>query len=369
MRPAPHPLLDWTLKELGELHRDPGGRKLTQVVALAYARPPGSGLPPWPEDVAVPFGLTWDVMRKSPRPDHKEVARALGFHVLTLWRLTKGAYLFDEDVLEELLETPLDRLPREALHLPEPCPLILFPKPLPLEKGLTADGAHLFLDWHPPGQGEAGHLEFRSVFWARAGDGMYEVYSHILDLDAPTLGEAVRRTLTRTLGSWQRLNPSEAAVLAADALESAQQLLERLSRWALNLALYLSQPEPDLGGMHPPPPPQVKRVKGGIKVFPAEAPTLIPTGWRWGKALRLAREAARREEPGPPTGRSITPHVRRAHWHLYWTGQGARKDPSKAVPKVRWMPATLVGRRWLKEAGLSEEDLPAVVRRVNRKKG
>ncbi len=56
--------------------------------------------------------------------------------------------------------------------------------------------------------------------------------------------------------------------------------------------------------------------------------------------------------------------MRWAYWHLYWTGEGAKKDPSKAVPVVRWVPATLVGRKWLEEAGLSLEDLPAVVRKV-----
>lgn len=62
----------------------------------------------------------------------------------------------------------------------------------------------------------------------------------------------------------------------------------------------------------------------------------------------------------------MAPHVRRAHWHLYWVGEGARKNPEKARPLLKWVPATLVNRELLLEAGLTEEDLPAVARRVKR---
>jgi hypothetical protein len=81
------------------------------------------------------------------------------------------------------------------------------------------------------------------------------------------------------------------------------------------------------------------------------------------KVIRLAREK-REREPSAPTGRRVAPHVRRAHWHLYWVGEGSRKDPSRAKPVLRWVPATLVNRDLLEKAGLGPEDLPAVVRRV-----
>ncbi|GAA6732831.1 hypothetical protein YIM73518_25950 [Thermus brockianus] len=135
----------------------------------------------------------------------------------------------------------------------------------------------------------------------------------------------------------------------------------------LNLALYLCQEAPDLGAF-PRKPPEVRVKKGRVQVHPPEAPLVIPTGWRWGRPLRAFREAKGREgEERGGTGRSVAPHIRRAHWHLYWTGEGARKDPSRATPWIRWVPATLVGRKWLLEAGLSEEDLPAVVRKIKDK--
>ena len=41
---------------------------------------------------------------------------------------------------------------------------------------------------------------------------------------------------------------------------------------------------------------------------------------------------------GTPTGRTVRPHLRRAHWHLYWTGEGSRHDPARAIPVLRWLP-------------------------------
>ena len=42
---------------------------------------------------------------------------------------------------------------------------------------------------------------------------------------------------------------------------------------------------------------------------------------------------------GQDTGRTVRPHLRRAHWHTYWTG--ARSEPS---PEVRWIhPVTVHG--------------------------
>jgi len=37
------------------------------------------------------------------------------------------------------------------------------------------------------------------------------------------------------------------------------------------------------------------------------------------------------------TGRTVSPHIRRAHWHTYWTGKG------RTVPVLRWLHPILVG--------------------------
>lgn len=355
-RPPPHPVLEAALQALRLLHQEPRERKVLQEVARLYHQ----GFPGAPKGV-VPLGAVYAAMeREGVAPAFAADLATLAslLHALGLWRLTKGAYLYDPDLAREVAGTPLGRLPVDLLlRLPEPAPLILLPEGLPSWPEL--EGYHAALEWDPGGRpGVEPHLELRLLAWVR-GEGGHRPATLVLDLDAEDLEEAVRKTLARSIQS--------APGLAARALQEAEPLLAReyggLLRELLSLALYLCQEAPDLGGVAPRSPAPLARGKGGPRVFPPETPLILPTGWRWGKALRLARERAERE-PSSPTGKRVTPHVRRAHWHLYWVGEGSRKDPSRARPLLKWVPATLVNRELLLEAGLTEEDLPAVARKV-----
>ena len=356
MRTPPHPVLEAALSALRLLHEDPKERRVLQEVGRLYHE----GFPGAPKGV-VPLSAVYAAMA------HEKVAPGLPvdlttlgslLHALGLWRLSKGAYLFDPDLAREVGATPVGRLPVDLLfRLPEPAPLVLLPEGLPAWPEI--EGFHVVLEWDPGGRPGIGpHLELRFLTWIR-GEREHHPANLVLDLDAKDLEEAVRKTLARSI--------REARGLAAKPLWEARPLLEReygaVLGQALSLALYLWQEAPDLGGVAPRPPAPLVRVKGGKKVFPPGEPLVLPTGWRWGKAIRLARER-REKEPSAPTGRRGVPHVRRAHWHLYWTGKGSRKDPSRARPLLRWVPATLVNRDLLEEAGLTSEDLPAVLRRV-----
>jgi hypothetical protein len=356
MRPSPHPVLEAALATLRLLHEDLKERRVLQEVGRLYHE----GFPGAPKEV-VPLSAVYAAMAKERvAPAFAADFATLGslLHALGLWRLSKGAYLFDPDLAREVAKTPVGRLPVELLfRLPEPAPLVLLPEGLPAWPEI--EGFHVVLEWDPGGRPGVGpHLELRFLAWVRGVRGHHPA-TLVLDLDAQDLEEAVRKTLARSI--------REARGPAARALREAGPLLEReygeVLRQALSLALYLCQEAPDLGGVAPRPPAPLVRVKGGKKVFPPGEPLILPTGWRWGKAIRLAQERKERE-PSAPTGRRVAPHVRRAHWHLYWTGEGSRKDPSRAKPLLRWVPATLVNRDLLEEAGLAAEDLPAVVRRV-----
>ena len=355
----PHPALKAALEGLRALHQDPKTRRLLNEVARLYHE----GFPGAPKGV-VPLSAVYAAMaREQAGPPALWDFTTLGalIHALGLWRLTKGAYLLDPDLAREVAATPVGRLPVALLfRLPEPAPLVLLPQGLPAWPELS--GFHAHLEWDPGGRpGVEPHLELRFLAYLK-GERGYHPATLVLDLDAPDLEEAVAKTLSRSV--------REGRGAAAQALLEARPLLEReygrILAQLLSLTLYLCQEEPDLGGARPRPPAPVRVRKGRVLVEPPLEALLVPTGWRWGKALRLAREAREKREGGP-TGRAVAPHVRRAHWHLYWTGEGARKDPSRAVPRLVWVPATLVGRKRLLEAGLSEEELPATLRRVRTK--
>jgi len=360
----PHPVLEAALSALRLLHEDPRKRRVLQEVARLYHE----GFPGAPKGV-VPLSAVYAAMaEEGVTPALAADFTALGslVHALGLWQLSKGAYLFDPDLAKEVAGTRVGRLPVELLfRLPEPAPLVLLPEGLPIWPKLG--GFHIALDWDPGERpGIEPHLELRFFIWVRKEE-EYAAGALILDLDAEDLEGAVRKTLARSIQSTPELAAAPKTLFEERLHLIIERAIERaygnILSQLLSLALYLSQEAPDLGGVAPRPPAPLVRVKEGKKVFPPGEPLVLPTGWRWGKALRLAQERKERE-PSAPTGRRVAPHVRRAHWHLYWTGEGSRKDPSLAKPLLRWVPATLVNRDLLEEAGLTPEDLPAVVRRA-----
>ncbi len=338
---APHPALPSVLEGLRALEKD---APLVEAALRAYYRQGWDG---WPAPVGIPIGVAQDLLtqhgyRLGPVA-HSLMASMLA--VYTAWRLTKGAYLFDPLVWEELRDTPVHKLPVALLErLPEQAPLLLFPEPIQVAD-FQFDAAHVYFDYDPR---PPAHLELRFLCWNRF-EGGHQPINLILDLDGEDLEDCLRKTLERSpslpddpLAQQKRLNA-----------EPPRQLYAPL----ISAALYLCQAEPDLSQAPRTPPAAPLSPRGFKRVRTPDKPHLIATGWRWGAAIRAAREA-RTHPTGEGSGRSVTPHVRRAHWHLYWVGEGSRKDRSKAQARLRWVPATLVGRDFL------ERELPATIRKV-----
>lgn len=341
---APHPALPSILEALTSLEKDPA---LMEDAAKAYYRQGRDG---WPPSVGLPIGVALDLLDR-----HRYALGALSMSIMasalaafTAWRLTKGAYLFDPLVWSELKDTPIHKIPVGLLErLPEHAPLLLFPEPL-TAAGFQIDAAHVYLDYdaRPPA-----HLELRFLLWNRIPES-YQITNLILDLDGETLEECLYKTVERT------------PVLPPDGLSQNGRLegpdLTPLYSPLISAALYLCQAEPDLSQTprRPPDPPYSRSANWSKRLRLPDKPRLIATGWRWGAAIQRAQEARHSQTSEGDGSRSITPHVRRAHWHLYWVGEGSRKDRSKARPELRWIAATLVGKELL------EETLPATIRKV-----
>ena len=307
----------------------------------------------WHQAVLLPIGLAQHLVlqdaRLRARINQQQLApgdfeRLLQLNLMACdlaamlpWDLTKGAYLFDPDLFEALITAPLERLPAALLtRLPEYAPLLVFPRPW---QGAVAAWVHLDVDT----RFEDSHLEFRALLLAESGRRL----PLLLDLKKDTLEECIQAT------QEEALLPQ---MLGIKAMSFPQEVFP-IVRGLLNLALYLASEEPDLSQRPRPLPKLEARRKDFIpRVYPEASPQRIEVGWRLGAALREARQAQRTTSG---VGRSPQPHIRRGHWHLYWTGEGSRKDPSRAEPRVRWLEPTLVGAKRL------EGELPAVVRKVS----
>ncbi|OXR40244.1 hypothetical protein B7C42_07669 [Nocardia cerradoensis] len=100
-------------------------------------------------------------------------------------------------------------------------------------------------------------------------------------------------------------------------------------RLAISLLLYLCSDRQDAKSPVLVPSKRTKRrrVHGGG--------TVVDIGFDIGPKLFDARQAA--SETASESGRQVRPHIRRAHWHTYWTGP--RDNPTA---DVRWLHPILV---------------------------
>lgn len=96
------------------------------------------------------------------------------------------------------------------------------------------------------------------------------------------------------------------------------------------------------------PRPEPSRTKKGLRFFPPDKPKIWDVGIRLGAAMRqhTSSEATGMNHNTP------RPHIRRAHWHHFWTGPLTTNR--KLV--VKWLPPIPVG--------LTDEELPVVIKPV-----
>lgn len=249
---------------------------------------------------------------------------------LAAWRMTKGIYAFDPDLLQALWNTPITGdIPSSLLErLPEWCIYV------PLDRdGLRGVWAHLESDAND------GHMELRLV--TIQDDGLAPVAIHL----GGSLAEGIENTISEALTIAGMPVP-------ARQLEVEARRTREVAEPIISLLLWLCSEQPEIEGRGRPGNPRPVRTKRGVREFAAPGPRTWEVGARVGAALRAARSAAKRAE-GEPTGRHVRPHVRRAHWHTYWTGPRLGEQ----TPILRWLNPILVG-------GGDVDELPAVVRRV-----
>lgn len=286
----------------------------------------GGDLPHWPDWCWVPVSVVADMLAAGladgPSPPPNEMSRdasaleAASMTAVAAWRQTQGVYRFDPDVLDELWRTPASGdLPADVLErLPEWCVYIETPARAAFYQRLA--GFYASLDFDTTN----GRRSLRLV----------------LDTDAGLLPVPV--ILRGSLGEAVAMLNAEAAAAVAegaitpDVAEVGSDLLAAIEP-LVSLVLYLCSEAAEL----------VDR-KGRLSQprgfrDPARtpnAPTVWVTASRLGARLRSARASSQRDEAGSHS--RPRPHVRRAHWHHFWTG-------SKAGNRnlvLRWVHPVLV---------------------------
>lgn len=299
---------------------------------LAGFRRDKKALGGWPDWCDVPLSAAYAIVTagtdRQPSNTDASVVGGLG-----TWRLTQGVYRFDADLLEALWTTPIERVPAELLYrLPEWC--VYLETPGRQFSNARMHGCFVWLEWDV----NARRTELRTII--DTGDMLYPLILHLLP------GGTLEACLDAAMGESLRNMPTDRN-MPAGLWEAARDIMRQVWPGIIALTLYLCSDEPDMtnsAGTAATPRPPTRRKDGTI--IPASAPVEWVIGSRLGRQLRQARSQQHQggEHAAP------RPHVRRAHFHHYWTGPKAAGQ----TLSLRWLHPVLVG------AG----DVPVTIRSV-----
>lgn len=238
--------------------------------------------------------------------------------MLASWRMSKGVYLFDQALATALESSSISAVPTEVIfRMPEQClyiPVNWSPLPSPFGRihGFFAQ-IQLYQEGETP--------QLAICFDTDSGD----------------------------ISSWVDLAPGAEILELVKLLDeevgghAASTILAEPTRRALPLLLYLCAEEPDIDGV-PRGEVQPTRTKRGLRWFPLDKITTWNVGVRLGAVLRKTHQdaAVANENGGQAHGRP-RPHLRRAHFHKYWTGPKDR--PNERRVACRWVYDTLVNAK------------------------
>lgn len=328
-----------------------------QVDKFRAAR--GKDLPFWPEWCFMPLAGAYAIVSAEAEKQGIDITSPEGMPLindvgivgaLAAWRVTQGVYRFDPDVYRAVIETPVTGdLPHDVLFgLPEWCVYIETPGLSFLGQPLAGFFAYLEYNVHD------GRKELRLVLdHTRSKDERPRLMSQTIHLGPWSLLESVEHAMRETERVSRELFGSSSSFPqeAAEYIHSGYMPM-------VSLLLYICSVNGEIGdGERRPVRPRSKKTKKGHRMFPPLKVSTWDVGVRMGAALRKAKEPAPGDTPeaGGEGKQRSSPrtHVRKAHWHGYWTGP--RDGERKFI--LKWLSPVLVG-------GGEGKELPVTIRPV-----
>lgn len=274
----------------------------------------------WPRWCFAPFTV-WATSFVRSRQDLRKINDITSAITVIPWRYSRSVYRFDPDLYRELVATPFSgEIPEEVLlRLPEWSIFVEM-------QGESVSGFFSSLEYVSPGK-----AELRFVFCTEE-----RLMPFYIALSAGTIEKSFEdclREYEAVAGESDKVKAEYTEVLGEDL---------SLVKKALSLVLYVCSDEAEIRDREAPdwePAfPRAKVTKGEERLFPADRNRVVDVGRELGAMLR---EGATKSEPSAPTGRTVRPHMRRGHWHGFWTGpRKENRDQQKFV--LKWLPPLFV---------------------------
>lgn len=253
---------------------------------------------------------------------------------LYTWRLEKIIYRFDEDLMEELFETADDIVvPVEVLeHLPAKCVYIEFPETL---KQSNLDGFFAFIEHDIETQMK--ELRINPINKNGEESQFYALYLS----PGATIGEGLQESAKyarQRAQTVKEMYPDLAKDVDPQGFINIQNNSAQFIEFCVQLLLYICAENADVE--ENPKQKSIYRPTSKVRDQFKEV-RQWDVGVKIGASLRKVKRQTGEPQSTdmPPAIRKFKnrPHVRRAHWHHFWTGP---RDNPKLI--LRWVSSIAV---------------------------
>lgn len=307
-----------------------------------------NGIPTWPDWCYIPMACAAiivsngaDVENFSKEQFRDITAKACEIQALAPWRLSKEVYVIDQEIKDLLFEQADDtdipseilfRLPYQSFYVEVPDFYFL---------GGKIHGFFVTLEYDV----DKKDAELRFTFL----DSDANTYSFPIYITAGTLSESIEQSRKVALGNLKYFNYGSAEY--AEALKGHKEIQKLLGQ-SLQLVLYILASNAEITDS----PEQTTITKRGktIKDKYSEI-RKWDVGIRIGSAIRTQNKIREQGENKTDSGhQSPRPHMRRAHWHHFWTGPKAQPEERKLI--LKWLSPMAVA--------VGDDETPVVIHKV-----
>lgn len=278
----------------------------------------------------------------------QEIENGLMLSVFSKWRVGQGVYRFDPTLYDSLIKTNLDGdIPSEILlKIPQWCLYIETP-------GHKLDtheirGCFVHLEYNV-------HSKTTELHFMFDADDLNQGKFSFIKLGRWSLQDSINKAIDYESHGTPELLVNQIKEVRKHRdfiLKSQSDVLRPI----ISLLLYICSINAEYNGKESPFNTPAIKTKKGIRTFPPNQVKTWEIGTRIGAAIRKAVEKSQNvicDLSQKGTNSSPKPHVRRAHWHGFWSGP---KDGDRHL-KIKWLPPIPVN--------ISEfENLPSVIHPV-----
>lgn len=280
----------------------------------------------WPDWCFIPISALFAITQNTELAIEEQIVAAYQLTALASWRMTKGIYRFDPAVYAALLDSTLEGdLPSDIFFkLPEWC-LYLETPHFEIESQ-TIHGAFVHLEYDVNHH----HTELRILL-----DTDSDPLPLILYLGPWSITTAIEKAL-----NVASRNAAQASIdLPLQSLQKADPNILKVCNSVISLLLYILTQTSEIQGKTGTTPqnPKATKTKKGIKTFAAKQVNDWNVGVRMGQLIRSGNSNDT-DYSSHDSGRTVRPHIRRAHWHSFWTGP--KKEGQ--VKSIKWIPPLMV---------------------------